>query len=70
VAGLTVIDPMIGVTIGIAVLGEATTAPVWAIPVFAIAGAIAVFGVIQLARHPAKVALRPGIAARTGAPPA
>ena len=70
VAGLTVIDPMIGVTIGIAVLGEATNAPLWAVPVFVVAGAIAVFGVIQLARHPAKVALRPATAARTGTPPA
>lgn len=66
VAGLTVIDPMVGITVGIIVLGEASNAPVWAVPVFAIAGATAVFGVLQLARHPAKVALNPATAARTG----
>jgi drug/metabolite transporter (DMT)-like permease len=51
VAGLTVIDPMVGVTIGSTVLGEAADAPLWAIGVFVIAGALAVFGVIQLAKH-------------------
>jgi drug/metabolite transporter (DMT)-like permease len=64
VAGLTVVDPMVGVTIGIVVLGEATSAPLWAIPVFALAGAAAVVGVLQLARHPAQVALRAPRAAR------
>jgi drug/metabolite transporter (DMT)-like permease len=53
VAGLTVIDPMVGVTIGIVVLGEATGAPLWAGFVFVLAGAMAVYGVIQLSlRHP------------------
>jgi drug/metabolite transporter (DMT)-like permease len=51
VAGLTVIDPMVGVTIGIVVLGEAAGAPLWAVFAFVIAGAIAIFGVFQLARH-------------------
>ena len=45
--GLTVIDPLIAVAIGIAVLGEASNAPLWAIPVWALAGAIAVYGVFQ-----------------------
>jgi drug/metabolite transporter (DMT)-like permease len=51
VAGLTVIDPIVGVTIGIAVLGEAASAPAWAAVVFVAAGVLAVFGVFQLAKH-------------------
>ncbi len=51
VAGLTVIDPMVGVTIGIVVLGEAADAPWWAALVFAVAGLVAVFGVYRLSRH-------------------
>jgi len=53
IAGLTVIDPMVAVAIGILVLGEASQAPWWAVGVFIIAGVIAVLGVFQLARnHP------------------
>ena len=53
VAGLTVVDPLVAVAIGIFVLGEAAETPVWAFFVWAAAGAIAVFGVLQLARnHP------------------
>jgi hypothetical protein len=51
VAGLTVIDPLVAVCIGIVVLGEAATAPLWAIAAFLIAGTIAIWGVISLARH-------------------
>ncbi|MFM2719157.1 DMT family transporter [Microbacterium mcarthurae (nom. nud.)] len=51
IAGLTVIDPIVAVLIGLSVLGEASTAPVWALIGFAIAGAIATWGVIQLTRH-------------------
>ncbi|HEY2644912.1 MAG TPA: DMT family transporter [Galbitalea sp.] len=51
VAGLTVIDPLVGVTIGIAVLGEAAGAPVWAAIVMVLSGALAIFGVFSLARH-------------------
>jgi hypothetical protein len=51
IAGLTVVDPIIAVTIGIVVLGEAAQAPLWAIPVWILAGAIAVYGVFQLAKH-------------------
>ena len=51
VAGLTVIDPLVGVTIGIVVLGEATSAPLWATFVFILAGLVAVYGVIQLSRQ-------------------
>jgi hypothetical protein len=51
IAGLTVVDPLIAVAIGIAVLGEAANAPLWVIPVWAVAGAIAIYGVFQLAKH-------------------
>jgi hypothetical protein len=51
VAGLTVIDPMVGVTIGIVVLGEAQGAPLWAAIVFLLAGAVAVYGVLQLSKY-------------------
>jgi len=51
VAALTVIDPLVAVTIGVAVLGEAAGAPGWAFAVFAVAEAVAVLGVLRLARH-------------------
>lgn len=51
IAGLTVIDPIVAVLIGLLVLGEAASAPTWAYVGFAIAGAIAAFGVVELARH-------------------
>lgn len=51
VAGLTVIDPLVAVSIGIIVLGEAAGAPIWAIVAFAVAAAVAVYGVLSLARH-------------------
>lgn len=51
IAGLTVIDPIIAVLIGLLVLGEASTAPAWALVGFVIAGAIATWGVIQLTKH-------------------
>ena len=51
VAGLTVIDPIVAVAIGIVVLNEAAGAPWWAIAAFILTGAVAVFGVFQLAKH-------------------
>ncbi|HEV7948523.1 MAG TPA: multidrug DMT transporter permease [Glaciihabitans sp.] len=51
VAGLTVIDPLVAVSIGVIVLGEAAAAPPWALFAFVAAGAIAIFGVLQLAKH-------------------
>ena len=51
VAGLTVVDPIVAVAIGIVVLGEAAGAPPWAIIAFIITGGVAVFGVFQLAKH-------------------
>lgn len=57
VAGLTVIDPLVAVTLGILVLGEADTAPPQALIAFVLAGATAIAGVILLAtvkKRPAK----------------
>ncbi|MFS0893919.1 DMT family transporter [Microbacterium sp. 179-I 3D3 NHS] len=51
IAGLTVVDPLIAVLIGMIVLGEAAAAPWWVFIVFAVAGAIAVWGVVNLARY-------------------
>ncbi|MHB1235620.1 MAG: DMT family transporter [Microbacteriaceae bacterium] len=51
IAGLTVIDPLVAVSIGIIVLGEASLAPVYAIAAFVVSGAVAIFGVFQLAKH-------------------
>ncbi|WP_240739894.1 DMT family transporter [Leucobacter triazinivorans] len=53
VAGLTVIDPIVAVLIGIVVLNEAAGAPPWAIVAFVLSGAVAVIGVLGLAKfHP------------------
>ncbi len=53
IAGLTVVDPIVAVLIGLIVLGEASGAPLWAYLGFLAAGALAVWGVVQLARfHP------------------
>lgn len=51
IAGLTVIDPIVAVLIGLIVLNEAKGAPIWVYFAFGVVGAIAVWGVFQLARH-------------------
>jgi hypothetical protein len=51
IAGLTVIDPIVAVSIGIIVLQEASGAPWYAILAFAVAGALAVYGVVQLSKR-------------------
>lgn len=51
IAGLTVIDPLVAVSIGIVVLNEAAGAPFFAIIGFIIAGAIAMYGVFELSKH-------------------
>lgn len=51
IAGLTVVDPLVAVCIGVVVLGEASQAPLWAGAVFLVAGVIAIWGVFVLARH-------------------
>jgi drug/metabolite transporter (DMT)-like permease len=53
IAGLTVVDPAIAVGIGIVILGEAAQADIAQVSGFAIAGAIAMAGVLMLSRvHP------------------
>ncbi|MDH2442387.1 DMT family transporter [Amnibacterium sp. CER49] len=51
IAGLTVVDPIVAVGIGVVVLHEAAGAPWWAPILFLLTGAVAVFGVFQLARY-------------------
>ncbi|MFC0678195.1 DMT family transporter [Lysobacter korlensis] len=51
IAGLTVVDPLVAVAVGILVLGEASQAPLWAVIAFVLSGIIAVVGVFQLAKH-------------------
>ena len=51
IAGLTVIDPIVAVTIGIVVLQEASGAPALAVVAFIAAGALSIFGVFQLSKH-------------------
>jgi len=51
IAGLTVIDPMVAVTIGLVILREAEQAPLWAEIVYAVSGAVAIWGVFLLAKH-------------------
>jgi drug/metabolite transporter (DMT)-like permease len=58
IAGLTVVDPIVAVGIGVGVLGEAQNAPLWAIPAFLVSGGVAVFGVFQLSRHHPEVTAR------------
>jgi hypothetical protein len=51
IAGLTVIDPIVAVAIGIVVLQEASGAPWIAVVGFLVAAAIAITGVFSLSRH-------------------
>lgn len=51
IAGLTVIDPLIAVLIGVIVLGEATLIPLPAAIISVAAGVVAIIGVIRLAKH-------------------
>ena len=51
IAGLTVIDPIVAVTIGIVILDEASQAPPWAIVAYIVAGVLAVIGVFLLAKY-------------------
>lgn len=51
IAGLTVVDPLVAVTIGIVVLQEAAGAPWFAVVAYIAAGALAVYGVFQLAKY-------------------
>lgn len=51
IAGLTVIDPLIAVLIGVVVLGEAAQIPPVLAVVAVVAGVVAILGVLQLAKH-------------------
>lgn len=51
IAGLTVIDPLVAVLIGVIVLGEAALIPLAFMLMAIVAGVVAIFGVIQLAKH-------------------
>lgn len=51
IAGLTVIDPLVAVLIGVIVLGEAAFIPLPFMIVAVVAGVIAIIGVLQLAEH-------------------
>ena len=51
IAGLTVVDPLVAVLIGLLVLGEASSAPWGVLVAFGISGFIAVCGVVMLARY-------------------
>lgn len=53
VAGLTVIDPIVAVLIGILILGEASNAPLWVALAFLVTGITAIIGVIGISKfHP------------------
>jgi hypothetical protein len=67
IAGLTVVDPIVAVSIGIVVLGEAAGAPLWTVFVWIAAAGLAVYGVFQLARtRAAQVAAQQAEAAGAG----
>ncbi|GAA3742845.1 hypothetical protein GCM10022239_17920 [Leifsonia bigeumensis] len=51
IAGLTVVDPIVAVTIGIVVLQEASGAPWFAAIAYIAAGMLAIYGVFQLSKH-------------------
>jgi hypothetical protein len=52
VAALTVVDPLVAVSLGIGLLGQAADAPVWAFAVLGVAEVVAIVGVVLLATHP------------------
>jgi len=52
VAALTVVDPLVAVSLGIGLLGQARSAPLWTFPVFVAAEIVAVVGVVLMARNP------------------
>jgi hypothetical protein len=53
IAGLTVIDPLVAVTIGIVILGEATAAGAAVATGFGLSALVAIIGVYLLSRvHP------------------
>ncbi|HUH53627.1 MAG TPA: multidrug DMT transporter permease [Microbacteriaceae bacterium] len=69
VAGLTVIDPLVAVMIGIAVLHEANDASIFEIVGFIVTGIIAMIGVINLAKYHPQTGMTALIATNTGSIP-
>ena len=71
VAGLTVIDPLVAVTIGVIVLGEAANAPLWASITFVVSGTASIWGVLSLAHHhpQAQIKAVPGTIPVSPSPP-
>lgn len=51
IAGLTVIDPLVAVLVGVFILGEAQDSPLAVQAVFVLAGTIAMIGVVHLAKY-------------------
>lgn len=51
IAGLTVVDPLVAVLIGVIVLGEASLIPPAFMIAAVVAGVVAILGVLQLAKH-------------------
>ncbi|MGT2427176.1 DMT family transporter [Amnibacterium kyonggiense] len=64
VAALTVVDPLVAVTLAIVLLGQAKDAPPWTFAVFAAAELVAIAGVVLMARHPPRPADTPASASR------
>lgn len=52
VAALTVVDPLVAVTLGIVLLGQAHGAPPFSFVLFGVAEAVAIVGVVLMARNP------------------
>jgi hypothetical protein len=59
-AGLTVIDPLVAAFLGILLLGELAAAPIWVLAVLVAPAAIAIRGVIVIARISGRSIRRPG----------
>lgn len=66
IAGLTVIDPLIAVLIGVTVLGEAANASLIAMLTFVCAGIIAMLGVFGLAKYHPQTGMNALMQVKTG----
>lgn len=69
VAGLTVVDPLVAVLIGIIVLGEAAYSPWWAVPVYIASASVAIVGVYGLARYHPQSGMTVALRTATGSIP-
>ncbi len=66
IAGLTVIDPLIAVLIGVTVLGEAANASPFAMLAFVGAGVVAILGVFGLAKYHPQTGMNALMQVKTG----